>query len=357
MKKTKQIALALCLCLVMVTTSGCGAADKVKSMFQKGKSSADCVTLGEYKEISLDKSEIDDQVDSDINETKEMYVTYKEIKKGKVKDGDTVNIYYVGRMNGKKFEGGSCTKEDMPAGFDLTIGSNSFIEGFEEGLIGKKVGDTVKVNTQFPDPYANNPDYAGKKAVFTVTINSIRGDKIYPTIDDEFVKKYLTDYKDLEDYQSTLRQHALEEMAWEKVYNESTIDEYPQDQLDKMYDQLYTSIVSYLEQNNFQLSDYLSAQNITSEDFKTQLEETAKEDVGKQLVYQAIAQKEDLEVTEEEYQEELGKYLDSYGCEDEEALNEKFQEYYKMDAKSMLTDEMLFQKIKSYLADNVKETE
>lgn len=357
MKKTKQIAMALCLCLVMTVTSGCDAGDKLKSKFQKEKSSSDYVTLGEYQEISLVKSEVDARVESDINETREMYVTYKEVKKGKIKDGDTVNIYYVGRMDGKKFEGGSCTKEDMPAGFDLTIGSGSFIEGFEDGLIGKKVGETVKVKTKFPDPYPNNPDYSGKDAIFTVTINYIRGDKIYPTIDDEFVAKNLTDYKDLEDYQSTLRQHAYEEMAWEKVFNDSEIKEYPQDQVDKMHDQLYTSIVNYLEQNNFQLSDYLSAQGTTSEDFQKQLEKTAKEDVAKQLVYQAIAEAADLEVTDEEYQKELKGYLDSYGCEDEKALDEKFEGYYGTDAKSIITDDLQFKKIKSYLAENVKETD
>lgn len=357
MRKFSQLALSVLLCTVMVVSTGCSLKDKASSVLKKEKSNSDYVTLGEYKSISLKKSEVDEQVQSQIDETLDTYATYKEIKKGKVKDGDTVNIYYVGRMNGKKFDGGSCTKKENPAGYDLTIGSNSFIEGFEDGLIGKKVGDTVQVKTTFPDPYPNNPDYAGKKAVFTVTINSIRGDKVLPELTDDFVTTNLTSYQSLDEYKSTLRSHSLEDMAWENVYNACEVTDYPQDRVDEMYDQLYTSITYYLQQNNYKLSDYLSAQQTTSEDFKKQLQDTAKEDVGKQLVYGAIAEKEKLEISDEEYETEVKEYLSNYNCEDEDALDEMFQNYYGSDAKSIIMDDLLFKKVKSFLAENVKETE
>lgn len=355
MRKFSKLALSVLLCAAMTVSTGCSLTDKVSDLFKKEKSSSDYVTLGKYDSISLKKSEVDEKVQAQIDETLDEYSDYKKLKKGKVKKGDTVNIYYVGRMNGKKFDGGSCTKKTNPAGFDLTIGSNSFIEGFEDGLIGASVGDTVKVKTTFPDPYPNNPDYANKKAEFTVTINYLRGDKVIPELDDEFVTTNLTAYKSVDEYKSTLRSHSTEDMAWDAVYEASEVKEYPQDKVDAMYDQLYTSIVYYLQQNNYQLSDYLSAQNATSEDFKKQLQDTAKEDVGKQLVYGAIAEKENLAVTEKEYQSELKDYLSTYNCEDEEALNKLFQNYYGTDAQTIIMDDLLFKKVKSFLAENVKE--
>lgn len=357
MRKISQFALSILLCTSMLVSSGCSLKDKVNDVTKKEKTNSEYVTLGEYKTISLKKSEIDEQVQSQIDQTREEYATYKTVKKGKVKDGDTVNVYYVGRMNGKKFEGGSCTKKDSPAGYDLTIGSNSFIDGFEEGLIGASIGDTVKVNTTFPDPYPNNPDYAGKKAVFTVTINSKQGEKVLPEIDDEFVTTNLTSYKSLEDYTSTLKNTTVETMAWQAVYEASKVNEYPQDKVDEMYNQLYTSIKYYLTQNNYTLDDYLEAQQDTQENFEKQLKETAQTDVGKQLIYGAIAEKEKIAVTEEEYQKEMKEYLTSYNCEDEEALDEMFQNYYGTDAASIIKDDILFQKVKSELAKNVKETE
>lgn len=355
LRKSVQTALAVLLCSSMLLTSGCSLGDKINKLVKKETSNLDCVTLGEYKEISLKTSEIDEQVQAQIDKTLKTYADYKKKKTGKVKDGDTVNIYYVGRIDGKKFDGGSCTKKDTPDGFNLTIGSGTFIPGFEDGLIGAKVGQTVDVKTSFPENYSNNPDIDGKKVVFTVTVNYIQGEEILPELNDEFVTKNLTSYKSLEDYKETLRQHSLEDLAWDSVYNASKVDKYPDKQVDDMYNQLNTSIHYYLQQNNYTLSDYLSAQQTTSADFKEELRGTAKEDVGRQLVYGAIAEQEKITVSDDEYQEELENYLSTYNCEDEDALNKQFQNFYGTDASVMIRDDLLYKKVKTYLAKNVKE--
>lgn len=355
MKKISQIALSVLLFVSMLLSTGCSLGDKLSQLVQGEKSDSDYVTLGEYNKISLKTSDIDAEVQSAIDETLDNYAEYKKKKTGKVKDGDTVNIYYVGRVNGKKFDGGSCTKKDTPNGYNLTIGSGTFISGFEEGLIGAKAGEKLDVKATFPDSYTNNPDLAGKKAVFTVTVNYIQGEKVLPELTDEFVTKNLTSYESLEDYQSTLRQHSIEDLAWDSVYNASKVEEYPEDRVDAMYNQLYTSINYYLEQNSYTISDYLSAQNTTSADFKEELKDTAKQDVSKQLVYGAIAEQADIAVSDEEYQEELEDYLSTYGCEDEEALNQQFQNYYGTDAREMIMDDLLYKKVKTYLADHVEE--
>ena len=351
MRKTSQIALCVLLCVTVAFTSGCSVGKKKTTE----KSDSEYVTLGEYKKISVKKSEIDEQVQKQIDSTLDTYAEYKKKKSGKVKKGDIVNIYYVGKVDGKKFDGGSCTKKDNPDGYNLTIGSGTFIPGFENGLIGSSVGQKLDVEATFPDSYSNNPDLAGKKAVFSVTVNYIQGKKIRPELTDEFVTKNLTSYKSLEDYESTLRQKSIEDLAWDSVYNESKVNEYPKKRTKEMYDQLYTSINYYLKQNNYTISDYLSAQKTTSADFKKDLTKTAKEDVGKQLVYGAIAEKENIKISDKEYQEELKSYLSTYNCKDEDALNEQFHNFYGTDAKDLIMDDLLYKKVKSYLADNVVE--
>ena len=151
MRKTSQIALSVLLCVTVAFTSGCSIGKKKTTE----KADSEYVTLGEYKKISLKKSEVTEQVQKQIDSTLDSYAEYKKKKSGKVKDGDTVNIYYVGKVNGKKFSGGSCTRKDNPDGYNLTIGSGTFIPGFEDGLIGAKVGEKLDVKVTFPDSYPN----------------------------------------------------------------------------------------------------------------------------------------------------------------------------------------------------------
>ena len=145
--------------------------EKEKEVDPVIKDAAKYVTLADYKNIVLKKADIDKELQSQIDKALDDYAVYKKIKSGKVKKGDTVNIYYVGKLDGEAFDGGSCTKETNPEGYNLEIGGGAFIPGFEDALIGKQVGKTHDINVTFPESYSNNPDLAGKPAVFTFTIN------------------------------------------------------------------------------------------------------------------------------------------------------------------------------------------
>ena len=151
-KYSKLLAVTLCASIALAST-GCSATNKLKNAITNKKTTSDTkkesaesvkcldyVTLGDYSTIKIKKSEIDkstkEQVEKNIKSTGD----YKKVKTGKVKKGDIVNIYYVGKINGKTFDGGSLTKKTNKAGYDLEIGSKSFIDGFEDGLIGKKIG-------------------------------------------------------------------------------------------------------------------------------------------------------------------------------------------------------------------------
>lgn len=374
MKKTKKmLAVILCAGLTMGTITGCSAVDKLKNAITNTdedtskkketttgvteiKDAASYLELADYKTVSLKTADIDKQVQSTIDEDLESNVTYKKIKSGKVKTGDTVNIYYVGKIDGVAFDGGSCTKESNPEGFDLEIGSNSFIDGFEDGLIGKKIGETCDVKTTFPESYPANTELQGKVAIFTVTINSKQGKKITPKLTDAFVKKNLSDYTSVEDYKAKTRESVIEKLAVTNVSDNTKVNKYPKTELSAMKKQLSTSIENYLKQQNATLDDYLSSMNTTEKDYNKQIEETAKEELASRLIYNAIAQAEDIEISDDDYQTELKTYLENYSCDSEKDLNEKFEGTYGTTAKSIIYNDLLYDKVADVLVKNVKES-
>lgn len=313
------------------------------------------VELAEYKNITLKKSEIDTELDDQVSQALDDYAEYKKVKKGKVKKGDTVNIFYVGKIDGKAFDGGSCTKESRPEGYDLEIGSNSFIPGFEDGLIGKKIGKTYDVNATFPEQYSQNQELAGKKAVFTVTINYKNGERKKVKFDDAFVKKNLTDYQSAADFKKKNRDSIIRSKAVSQVVEGSKIKEYPKAYLDAMKKQLNTSIQGYLSQQGVTMDDYLAQGNLTKEDYEEQVDKTAKENVGGQVVYNAIMQAEGMKIADEDYQKELESYLKNYNVQKEADLDSTFQSVYGTRAKNIIYSDLIYNKVADYLVSQVKE--
>lgn len=149
----------------------------------------DYVTLGDYKGISVpaDVHNItDDAVQEQIDSILSDYATTNKVTDRAIKDGDTVNIDYVGKVDGKEFDGGSTNG----SGTDVTIGTTQYIDDFIDQLVGHKPGDSFDVNVTFPDPYTSNTDLSGKDAVFATTINYI-SEKVNPDLTDDFVKTNL----------------------------------------------------------------------------------------------------------------------------------------------------------------------
>ena len=159
----------------------------------------DYVTLGEYKglEVTLESTEVtDEEIDQQVASNLSASDKLEEVKEGTVESGDVANIDYEGKLNGEAFEGGT------DKGYDLTIGSGTFIDGFEDGLIGKKIGDTVDLNLTFPENYGST-ELAGKDVVFTVTINSV---KRAPELTDALVAEISDEYKTVEEYRNSIKE-------------------------------------------------------------------------------------------------------------------------------------------------------
>jgi len=375
-KANKLLVFALCAGLGIAALSGCSSKSEKKDSKESAEKeetkdddvvsagvdenpliddAASYITLADYKNVELNKSDVEKELQKQITATLETYASYKQIKKGEVKDGDTVNIYYVGRMDGEVFEGGSYTKKDYPGGYDLTIGSNSFIDGFEDALIGKKIGKTYDINVTFPKEYPQSAELAGKPAVFTVTINYKRGGKIKTEFNDEFVKKNLTQYKSAKDYKKQNRESIIKSMALKKVCEDTKINKYPEDKVADMTKQLKKTFEVYLTQNGTDIDQYLSSKNITEEEHNNQLKETSQTDVGNQLVYNAIAQAEKIEITDEEYQTELKTYLTSHNVQTEDDLNKIFISNYGTTIKNIIYNNLLFNKVSDFVYKNAKE--
>ena len=271
----------------------------------------DYVETFDVNDVTLAKADLeftDAEVEEDIQSQLENFKDLNTDKKLEVKSGDDVSIDYVGTMGGEEFEGGSA--ED----YTLTIGSGSFIEGFEDQLIGSHPGDQVTVNVTFPDPYENNPDYAGKDASFAVTVKGIYE---LGEFTDEFVQKNLSDKaQTVDEYKQYLKdtnyQTNLENAITEYVTNNVSAKKYPKDYL-KHLKSLQMTIdeeeFNYMAQMyaaygmNFDYSNvmqYKGAAN--SDEYEKILQEAAEKACLNNMAYQDLAADAGITISDEDYE-------------------------------------------------------
>ena len=196
----------------------------------------------------------------------------------------------------------------------------------------------MDIDVTFPETYENNPDLAGKPAVFTVTINSKQGKKIVPE---------LTDYKE------SLKNDTSKSMAISKLVDDSEVKTYPKDKLKQVKKQLETSITYYLSQYGSSLSAYLEQMGMTEDQYKEQVEKTAKDNVKKQLVLNAIAQAEKIEVTKEQYKESLDTYLNANGCKKESDLDKIFKQQFGAKTKVVIYPDIIEKNVGDFIVDNI----
>lgn len=260
------------------------------------------------KIASADVEYSDEKMQEDINTQLENHRVLNADAALAVKDGDVVNIDYVGTIDGTEFDGGSAQ------GYDLTIGSGSFIDDFEQQLIGTHPGDQVTVNVTFPEEYANNPDLAGKAAAFAVTVNGI---KELPEFNDEFVQTNLADYaQTAEEYRQYLKdtnyKNNLNTAVSKYISDNISADKYPEaylKQLKALQMTLNEEEFNYMAQMyaqygmNFSygsVMEYKGAAN--TEEYEKVLEEDAKKFCLNNMAYQDLAAQAGIAVTDEDYE-------------------------------------------------------
>lgn len=277
------------------------------------------IELGEYEGITVAVTPSDEEVDAKIQEILKTYAEKAEVTDGTAEDGDTVNIDYTGYVDGETFEGGSDTD------CDLEIGSNSFIDGFEEGLIGAEKGDSLELKLKFPADY-HNAVYAGRDVVFKVKVNKITRANM-PEFNDEFANSYNSAYATAADMKEGIKAELKEEnmqedkltsAAWNVVVSNCNVKDIPEEMIKYYYDSLYASYVYYVYYNYEYASfdEYLAAcDDITLEQLKETFMTQAQGYAGSELVYRAICADKGYEITEEMYNNYKEAYLEENSTE------------------------------------------
>lgn len=300
--------------------------ESTQSAGEKDYVAADCVTLAEYKGVEVDCTVGDDELQSEIDSALSSHSTENKIKKGTCKKGDTVSIDFVGKIDGKEFDNGSA--ED----YSITLGSSGFIDGFDDGVIGMKVGKKKDLNLRFPDDYQNE-ELKGKDVVFTVTLNYI-SETITPELNDEFVTNN-TDNKTVDEYKTATRQNLAQEKkdkagetAFGMVEEGSEVKTYPESLVNMCSSQLDAYYRYMSTQYGFEdFNAFLTQMQMTEESYKQMLDQSAQSIAKTQLVAEAIAAKEGITVSDDEIKEQITTAV-SQGGQTEEDLRKSFQELY-----------------------------
>ena len=309
----------------------------------------DYVKTFDVNAVKLAKADVeytDEKMQEDINAQLENHRVLNADTALAVKDGDVVNIDYVGTIDGTEFDGGSAQ------GYDLTIGSGSFIDNFEQQLIGAHPGDQLTVNVTFPEEYPNNPDLAGKAAAFAVTVNGI---KELPEFNDEFVKANLADYaQTAEEYKQYLKdtnyQNNLNTAVSKYISDNISADNYPTaylKQLKSLQMTLDEEEFNYMAQMyaqygmNFSygsVMEYKGAAN--TEEYEKVLEDEAKKFCLNNMAYQDLAAKAGIAVTDEDYE----------AFKTENSLTEEIETTYGR--PYLIQQYILPEKVEAYIAEH-----
>ena len=298
------------------------------------------VTLGDYKGIIVDKVEYNvtaDDVNAEIERARKQASRKVEVEGKAVENGDIVNLDYSGSVDGIKFEGGTASNQE------LTIGSHSFIPGFEEQMVGMTVGETRDLNVPFPTDY-HAKELAGKDSVFTVTVNKILKEEM-PELNGEFAKdvskfdtfaEYKADVEKRLQEGNDRRANAENENALIEAVTANSSVEIPQCMVESQIDYLVHDMeyrLMYMYQG-MKLEDYLKYTGSNMAELRKSKTEEAKRDVKIRLVLEAIVKAENLDVTDAELDAELARIAESAGKSVEEyrkGVDERQLSYIKND--------------------------
>lgn len=277
------------------------------------------IKLGKYKGVkveAMDTTVTDEDVAAELDKVKEQNARLVAADDKAVEDGDQTTIDFEGFVDGVAFEGGK--GEDYP----LTIGSHSFIDTFEEQLIGKKVGEEVEVNVTFPEQYQAK-ELAGKPAMFKVTIKEIKV-KEYPELDDDFAQD-VSEFDTLDEYKADIKKNLEEKKAQEAeadkeskvieaIVNDSEID-IPEKMIEAQSQQMVEEFAQNIAMQGISFDQYMQFTGTTVDQLTEQVKPQAEARVQSSLVLEAIVKAEKIEASDEEFDEEIKRMAERYQME------------------------------------------
>lgn len=304
------------------------------------------VTIGEYKGLTLDRASVtvtDDDVQAEIDYNLEEKGT--EVNDGTVEEGDSVTINFTGTIDGKEFDGGSA--ED----YDLVIGEGGMIDGFEDGIIGMKKGETKELDLTFPDDYYEE-SVAGKPVVFKVTLQKFARPS---ELNDEWVAAN-TEYKTVDEYRAAVKKeleenetksadYDLYSNAWSEVLANSEVKEYPEEDVDKAVESYKKLNENYVKEAGMEMSDFLKAQGMSEEDYEEDCQQYAESKVEQNLIVQGIMDAEGLSLDDDDIQTLKDELLSEYGYESFDQL----VAYY---GEQEVNESLALMRVERFIVDN-----
>jgi len=312
------------------------------------------VELGKYKGVKVDKIDTtvtDEEVQAELDKELESNARTIAVEDRPVQDKDMTVIDFEGFVDGVAFEGGK--GEDYP----LTIGSGAFIPGFEEQLIGAKLGEETEVNVKFPEEY-HSEDLKGKDATFKVTVKEIK-EKEVPALDDEFASE-VSEFDTLDEYKADIVKKLTEkkendakakkeDAVIEAIIADAKMD-IPEPMIEAQTRQMANDYAARLQQQGLSIEQYFQFTGLDAEKFFEQLKPGAVKRIQSRLVLEAIVKAEDIQVSDEEYEAELQKLADTYQME-----IDKVKELFGDAEKEQLTQDVAIQKAVELIVAEAKE--
>lgn len=309
------------------------------------------VELGKYKGIALNKVEYkveDVDVENEINRMAEKNARLVSVEDRAVENNDTAVIDFEGFVDGVAFEGGKSENHE------LVIGSNTFIPGFEDQIVGMKSGEDKDITVKFPEDYFSK-DLAGKDAVFKIKLHEIKAKEL-PVIDDEFAKD-VSEFETLEELKASIKEKLekenadkakfeLEEAAIKAVVDAAKVD-VPSGMVEMEIDNMVKDFETRLQYQGLRLEQYMQMLGKEMNDFRNEFKEQAEVSVKTRLVLEAVVKAEDLKVADEEVAEKIKEMAKNYGREEDELLkNDNLKEYIAENMKS--------EKVIKFIVENAK---
>lgn len=308
------------------------------------------VTLGEYKGLKVDKYSTrvtQKEIDEEINKELERNARTIEVTDRAVEDKDMISLDFEGFVDGVAFEGGKGTS------YPLTIGSGSFIPGFEEQLIGAEIGKETEVNVTFPADY-HSEELAGKEAVFKCTVQSISAKEL-PELDDEFASE-VSECETLDAYKAEVKKNIKErkekegkqkkeDQAVEQAVANAEID-VPAPMIEMEARQMANDFARRIQQQGLTVEQYFQFTGLTEEKMLDDLKPQAEKRIRTRLVLEAIVKAENIEVSDERLEEEIAKMAESYQME-----SEKLMEYMGAAEKDQMKEDIAVQDAVTFLVE------
>lgn len=348
--KKRVLALAA-ICMSAMMFGGCA-----------GEISNDYVTISQYKGVEVEKVEIPEataeEVDAEIQSKLEGNAEYKDITDRPAQLGDEVTIDYVGTKDGVAFDGGTAND------YYLELGSGTFIEGFEDGIVGHSIGETFELNLTFPENYGS-AELAGQEVVFTVTLDAITEIKV-PELTDEWVQTVSEESKTVDEYKEEIKaslkafyeenaSSTIMSRAWDAVMENTTVNSYPTEELQTLIQQYNDTYKGMAEQNSMEFEEFLeNYMNMDLDTFNSEVSTVAKQQMKETMAVDLIIEKEKLDASEEAIQTIYEEYAAYYGYESVDAMVEEMEAGGNGE---LLEDMARLQIVQKWLADNCKQVE